>query len=80
MSLATSPPIADKLTRGLLPTANPLKTWAGNGNGRPCHGCDVPITAMEIEHELDFADGLTVRFHAGCAETWRLLIASGRVA
>ena len=80
MSLATSLPIADKLARGLLPAADPLKTYAGHGNGRPCDGCNLPISTTEIEHEMDFADGLTVRFHAGCAATWHSLVASGRAA
>ena len=39
-------------------------------------GCKLPITTAEIEHELDFADKLLVRFHAGCAATWRSLVAN----
>lgn len=76
MSFATSRSIRDKLVRGLLPTGEPLRTWAGNGNGRACDGCDLPITTAEIEHELEFGGGLPVRFHAGCAATWRSLAAN----
>lgn len=41
-----------------------MKSWVGDGNGGACDGCDVPITTGEIYHQLDFPDGLTVRFHA----------------
>jgi len=73
MSLTTSLPIEDKLARDLLPIADPLKTWAGNGNGRPCHGCNLPISATKIEHEWTSQTGARCVFTLHAA-TWRALI------
>ena len=36
---------------------------AGFGNGRPCDGCDQAILSADIEQELDFEDGRTLRLH-----------------
>jgi len=59
--------IAEKLKRGLLLRAKLIKTWEGFGNGRPCDGCDEAILSADIEHELDFEDDRTLRFHDACA-------------
>jgi PAS domain S-box-containing protein len=63
--------IANKLERGLLTGAHPVKTWAGSGNGRPCDGCDEPILRADIQHEVDLEDGRTLRFHDACGSLWR---------
>lgn len=63
--------LAEKLTRGLLSTTKPIHRWAGFGNGRPCDGCDDPILGGDVEHEIDFDGGRTVRFHAACAVLWQ---------
>lgn len=62
--------IPDKLRRGLLPRDKPIKTWAGNGSGDTCDGCDQPINADQVEHELEFAHR-AIHMHARCAEIWR---------
>jgi PAS domain S-box-containing protein len=69
-SMGRAERIAEKLKRGLLPRAKLVKTWAGFGNGRPCDGCDEAILSADIEHELDFEDGRTLRFHDACAVLW----------
>jgi hypothetical protein len=63
--------IADKLKRDRLPKREPAKLWAGFGNGRPCDGCDDPILAADVEHELDFPHGTTLGFHATCSLVWQ---------
>ena len=64
--------IADKVIRRELPSAKLLKLWAGYGKGRPCDGCDKPITTTEIEHEVDLPGGVILRFHVACTGFWRL--------
>jgi hypothetical protein len=34
-----------------------------------CDGCDEPITATEVEYELDLRDR-TLRFHFRCYGAW----------
>jgi PAS domain S-box-containing protein len=62
---------ADKLERGLLTGAHPVRMWTGFGNGRPCDGCDDAILSADIQHEVDFEDGRTLRFHDACGTLWR---------
>jgi hypothetical protein len=69
--------IPDKLTRGLLPTVKPLKTFAGLGNGRPCDGCGRSITATDLEYELEFADERIVRLHKDCLAIWHHATGNG---
>ena len=66
-SIGRAERIAEKLQRSLLPRAKLVKTWAGFGNGRPCDGCDQAILSADIEQELDFEDGRTLRLHDACA-------------
>src|SRR2546425_12123488 len=70
-SIGRAERIAEKLQRGLLPRTKLVKTWAGFGNGRPCDGCDQAILSADIEQELDFEDGRTLRLHEACAALWR---------
>jgi hypothetical protein len=67
--------IEAKLAAGLLPHHHPVKSWAGFGTGNACDGCDESILATEVEHELDFAESPTLRFHATCEAIWRGLVA-----
>lgn len=50
--------------------ATPLRTWAGQGTGRPCHLCRRPILAQEIEYEVDLATGKRLLFHFACQQAW----------
>jgi hypothetical protein len=36
----------------------------GLGDGRNRDGCERPIAASELEHELEFTRGVTIRLHA----------------
>ncbi len=65
--------IQAKLQFGLLPSADPVKTWLGQGSGAYCDGCDVRLLAGQAEVELSFADGEALRLHETCAEIWLAL-------
>lgn len=56
-----------KVTAGTLRCDVPLETWADYGSGRSCDGCGQAIARTAFEHEWDFEDGCTLRFHSGCA-------------
>ena len=43
--------------------------------GQLCDACDEPILANEIEHEVDFENYPTQRFHTTCESIWRALVA-----
>ena len=65
--------IRAKIESGRLPTpSDPIgKSWAGKGSGRPCDGCDQPITNADVEHEIEVPTGETVRFHKWCFAAWQ---------
>ena len=65
--------IMDKLWQRTLPTDEPVKLWGGLGSGLPCDGCDVAILSSEPEHEVEMANGRTLRFHVACNGLWRVL-------
>jgi len=44
--------------------------FAGYGDGQRCDGCEMPISAAQVEWEFIAAQGQTVRFHLGCAALW----------
>jgi hypothetical protein len=61
--------IRQMLDTGLL-ECEPGKTWAGPGVGDTCAACAAPISAAEIEYEVDLASGPTLRLHAACHRIW----------
>lgn len=65
--------IRDKLWYGILPNAEPVKTWAGYGNGAACDGCELGIGAKEVEHEVELESGRTLHLHVACAGLWQVL-------
>ena len=62
--------IRAKLDAGTLPREASSKMFAGYGDGRPCDGCETPITNTQVEWEFDGPDGQAYRFHLGCAGLW----------
>jgi hypothetical protein len=58
--------IRDKLARSILPRETNGKMYAGRGVGKPCDGCDEPISADQVEYEFAH-NGEPVRLHLGCA-------------
>jgi hypothetical protein len=64
--------VADKIRSGALPLPPepPQKYFAGKGTGQLCDLCEQPITAEDLEYELD-TGGCTLRFHEKCLDMWR---------
>jgi len=63
-----------RIALGRLPRVVQHYLWAGPGEGRPCSLCDRPITAGQIEYELEspLIPETTVRFHRICHQAWEL--------
>jgi len=63
---------------GRLPARRPARSWAGKGSGASCLLCAQPITADDVELELEFIDAtpenapLTCRVHSKCFAAWEL--------
>jgi hypothetical protein len=70
---APSALIMEKLSKGSLPVADPLKLWDGYGIGRLCDGCDIAITRDEQEQEVEMPNGQTLFLHVACHDIWRTL-------
>ena len=66
------------LENGKLPRRDPDRTWGGPGVGAPCAVCDRPVTADEVEYEVQFAhDGAIpgldrFHLHLRCFAVWEL--------
>jgi hypothetical protein len=45
------------------------KLWAGYGTGNRCDYCSRPITAADVEFEVELASGV-FRFHRACQSLW----------
>lgn len=56
---------------GALPCDEPEKVWAGKGMGQHCVACSQPISAAEIEYEVELTAGQMFRVHRRCHEIWR---------
>ncbi len=62
--------ITDKVLRHVLPSDKPLNLWIERGTGRPCDGCEKPITTAEYGYDLDLPGDVILRFHVACADYW----------
>ena len=65
--------IRDKLRYGILPSCEPVMSWAGYGNGTLCDGCDMAIQPKEVEYEVDLENGQTLHLHVACVGLWQVL-------
>src|SRR5262245_46711596 len=54
-----------------LPSWEPNKMRGRTSAGSRCSGCDTPISAGQIEYELEFANGPTLRLHRACYVVWQ---------
>ncbi len=71
--------IKDKIRLGILPSDAAMLRRTGRGASRACDGCDEEIGPNDLKHELVFAEGAVLHFHAGCTRVWeRLRTAFGR--
>jgi hypothetical protein len=62
--------IRAKVVIGQLPRRTNTKYWVGFGTGQSCAGCDKPIVATDVEHEVDVIGLGTLRFHRACMRFW----------
>ena len=61
--------VRELLATGRLPSADPVKLWAGPSMGKPCSVCGETISAS-TEYELDFTPPLTLFLHPRCYAIW----------
>ena len=72
--------ILSKIADGQLPSIEITRVWAGPGSGRPCDGCDQPVTAADVEHEIDLAGAVTLRLHSGCFMIWQEVLEKRKIS
>ena len=59
-----------------MPTRHPDRTWGGPGVGAPCSVCTLPVTADQMEFEIQFSrngdnPGFDVfHVHIRCFAAW----------
>jgi hypothetical protein len=63
--------VLSRLSAGSLLAVHVTKVGAGKGTGRRCDGCDQPITATEIENEVELARAVILRLHGQCFSIWQ---------
>ena len=61
--------VREMLAARRLPSADPVKLWAGPSMGKPCTACGETIGST-TEYELDFTDNVTVLLHPRCYAIW----------
>jgi hypothetical protein len=61
--------VREMLSGGRLPSAEPVKLWAGPSMGKPCSVCGESIRTS-TEYELDFTPPLTLLLHPHCYAIW----------
>jgi hypothetical protein len=62
--------ILQAIDSGRLRPDQPLKMYAGYGEGRECAGCGEVIDRKQVEWEATYEDGQSYRLHLGCAGLW----------
>ncbi len=64
----------ERIETGRLPVISPRRTWGGPGSGARCALCDLTVTPLEIEFEVEFAPGpvnpRVLHFHRQCHTAW----------
>jgi hypothetical protein len=61
--------IREKLHADILPRKPPNKMWGGRGRGGRCAACDEPISAGDVEFEIE-SRGALLYFHGRCHDLW----------
>jgi len=66
--------ICSLIDEGRLPVLLPEKISAGYGSGSKCHGCNQPVTATQIEYDIEECKNATVQLslHLGCYLLWQI--------
>ena len=66
------------INKETIPTRPPDRVWGGPGIGGECVICNLPVSAREMELEMQFAceDGVpqlvAYRVHLACFAAWEL--------
>ena len=63
--------IRRRLLERLLPHVYAVDVWDGPGDGRPCDGCEAPVTAYQHAVQAIASRWLSVYFHTECFEAWK---------
>jgi hypothetical protein len=70
--------ILSKIADGSLPAISVQKVWAGHGTRRVCYACEEPVTAQEVENEVEMAGAVVLVLHAECFRAWQAALPQGR--
>jgi len=70
--------ILSKLADGSLPAVSVQKVWAGHGTGRICYACEEPVTAQEVENEVEVGGAVVLVLHAECFRVWQTAMTQSR--
>ena len=70
--------ILSKVADGSLPAISVQKLWAGHGTGRVCYACEEPVTAQEVENEVEVGGAVVLVLHAECFRVWQAALPQGR--
>jgi hypothetical protein len=62
--------ITSRVTGGVLPREEPLKTERLYGSEMACDGCDHVILPAQTEYRLQLKNGQTYRLHLACYGLW----------
>ena len=71
--VATREVVFERLESGALPRGPAHKVFGGRGTGSRCNGCDLPITAEQVEFEIHAGSVSTphlFRMHSHCLHHW----------
>jgi hypothetical protein len=68
--------VLDAVASGRLPAHIPKKSWGGSGSGRACSVCETPISADQLETEID-DNGQSYHLHIQCMAAWESLVSLG---
>jgi hypothetical protein len=62
-----------RIDAGELPPCEPVTLFGATGSGAHCSLCNTPISAPEVEYEVEVAGhrGATWHFHIRCHAVWR---------
>nr|PZN77159.1 MAG: hypothetical protein DIU56_12370 [Pseudomonadota bacterium] len=69
----------EAIQSGRLPRRPPVRMWGGPGVGHHCPICREPVTAEQIEYELEFPrdefdpDGGSEHVHLRCYDAWEVV-------
>jgi len=65
--------VRELIQAGSLPAKKTQEIAAGYGSGRICAACGKPVTAEQVEYDVeDSRTSGRLQFHLGCHAVWQL--------